>query len=240
MIDQTVMEDLSKHTPRPEPTSKESLELQEAVTSGRCFVYFRNGGVETGEFVIFFLDAEDGQPQEEKLDVGSHAACDLVFDWDETVDSSHAVFERVGPDWYLDDKKSMNGTQVFRGPFAFVADDEFWLHDEDVIRMGNTFLVFRGPTSVQAPSLSQHPDLTSGERAVARALISYLIDVGNSDELPTNTEIGDQLASPISEETVKSRMSGLFRKYEIPSDKPGNKRRTLAEEIISRGPLPDD
>jgi hypothetical protein len=233
-----LMEERAKPVPpRPQPTSKESVALQEAEGSGRCFVQYREGGVEAGEFVIHFLDAEDGSPRAEKLAVGSHDDCDLVLGWDETVDSSHAVFERVGPDWYLDDKKSTNGTQVYRASYVFSADDEFWLHDEDVIRMGNTLLVFRGPTSEIATRSTEHPsDLTRGERAVALELIAFLID-GNSEEVPSNLLIGDRLN--VSEETVKSTMTGLFRKYEIPKGKPGNKRRALAEEIISRGSLDD-
>jgi len=240
------MDDGSRQLPRPEPTSEESVALQKAVLGGSSFLYFRRGGTDEGEFTIFFLDTCVDESGVEKVDVGSHPDCDLVLDWDESVDSSHAVFERVGPDWYLDDKKSMNGTQVFRGPYGFVADDEFWLHDEDVIKMGNTYLIFKGPEPLRALQSDQHPDLTRGERGVALRLIAYLID-GGSGELPSNAEIGDQFANgaemgdgfdkPISEETVKSRMRELFRKYEIPAGKPGNKRRALAEEIVSRGPL---
>src|SRR4051794_10390247 len=78
----------------------------------------------------------------DRLVVGRVAGNDLVLDWDGQVSRSHAQLERVGTDWTLaDDGLSRNGSQV-NGERVV---GRRRLADGDVIRVGQTTIVFRTP-----------------------------------------------------------------------------------------------
>jgi hypothetical protein len=104
----------------------EELELSELVSRGAALV-IRTGGGRAGE--SFPLEGE-------RLTVGRRPDSDIFLD-DVTVSRDHALLVRRGPDYYLDDCGSLNGTYVNRRRI-----ESHRLSDGDELQIGKYKLAF--------------------------------------------------------------------------------------------------
>ncbi len=171
----------------------------------------------------------------QRLSIGRVPGNDLVVDWDPLVSRSHAQLERVGHDWtLLDDGLSRNGSQVNGERVAARRR----LVDGDVLRLGETTLVFRAPgtaaPSTVAAASNQPVRLTDAERRVLVALCRPLADDGVAGLVPaTNREIADALH--LSVDGVKTHVRSLFTKLGV-GDLPQYRKRTeLARVALEQG-----
>jgi pSer/pThr/pTyr-binding forkhead associated (FHA) protein len=90
---------------------------------------------------------------------------DVALDWDGQVSRVHAELA-LGPDgWTLADKQSRNGSFVNGEP----VDRPHLLRDGDVVRLGDTILLYREPTSPEQVALA---DAHSGITVLGRQLMS--------------------------------------------------------------------
>ena len=171
----------------------------------------------------------------ERVVIGRMAGNDVVLDWDRRVSRSHAQLERVGADWMLiDDGLSRNGSQV---------NDERILgrrrlSDGDVVRVGQTTIVFRAPGAGFESTLDAHSmppaRLTDAERRVLVALCAPFAVPGAAAPTPaTNGEIAAALN--LSRDGVKTHVRSLFAKLGV-GDLPQYQKRTeLASRALDRG-----
>jgi hypothetical protein len=104
----------------------EEVELEAVVARGAALV-IRAGGGRSGE--SFPLDGE-------RLTIGRRPDSDIFLD-DVTVSRDHAMLVRRGPDFYLDDCGSLNGTYVNRGRI-----ESHRLTDGDELQIGKYKLAF--------------------------------------------------------------------------------------------------
>jgi hypothetical protein len=104
----------------------EQIELEEVVARGAALV-IRAGGGRSGE--SFPLEGE-------RLTIGRRPDSDIFLD-DVTVSRDHAMLVRRGPDYYLDDCGSLNGTYVNRGRI-----ESHRLTDGDELQIGKYKLAF--------------------------------------------------------------------------------------------------
>jgi DNA-binding CsgD family transcriptional regulator len=190
------------------------------------FLVYRDG---IGDLRFAFLGERD------RLVIGRTEGNDVVLDWDGQVSRSHAQLEQVGSDWTLvDDGLSRNGSHV-NGERVV---SRRRLGDGDVIRIGQTTIVFRAPAvgfeSTQAEYSAPLARLTSAERRVLVALCAPLVRDGGPSAAPaTNREIAEVLN--LSLDGVKTHVRALFTKLGV-GDLPQYQKRTeLARVALDRG-----
>jgi hypothetical protein len=259
------MERVRPDIPKVESHSSESFALQEAGTRAGetgAFVYLlkyfvADDGLERTEdgqlrsrFTLFHLNStesdrsageEDGPAVHhlpgEKIDIGYHAECEIVIDWDPAVSRAHAELKRAGADWYVDNLDRTNGTLV--NGEGFEGAEERLLVNGDRIRVGDTVLIFRQPgigparEPVPAVGLKKPPDLTGSQVAVLRALAAPLLGADPLIAPASNNEIADVLERDL--ETVKGHLTSLYRAFGLTDAPAGEKRRRLAWQAIDVG-----
>ncbi len=171
----------------------------------------------------------------ERVVIGRVADHDIVLDWDRQVSRSHAQVERVGADWMLvDDGLSRNGSYV--NDVRIVSRRR--LSDGDVLRVGQTNIVFRAPNVGYESTLSAHSaplaQVTVAERRVLVALCApFAVDGGAAPAPAANREIADALN--LSLDSVKTHVRSLFRKLGV-GDLPQYQKRTeLARRALEGG-----
>ena len=89
------------------PHRRTPSELQAVLQTqrdGAAFLEYRDG---EGGHRIVVLDAAA-----ERLSVGRLDACEIALPWDDEVSRGHALLERVGGAWTVEDRGSSNGTSV--------------------------------------------------------------------------------------------------------------------------------
>jgi tetratricopeptide (TPR) repeat protein len=119
-----------------ERTILAQLELGGMERRARPFVLFHDSD---GAQHIVDLDAAHSP-----LRIGRRSTNDLSLPWDQGVSRVHAHLERSGDGWELvDEGRSRNGSYVNGERVT----GRRVLHDADVIRLGNTVLLYRAPTS---------------------------------------------------------------------------------------------
>jgi predicted component of type VI protein secretion system len=200
--------------------------LLDAERRAEPFLVYRDG---LGDLRFTYLG------ERERLVIGRVAGSDVVLDWDGQVSRSHAQLERFGTDWTLvDDGLSRNGSHVNGERLA----SRRRLTDGDVVRIGQTTIVFRAPSvgfdSTQAEFAAPLARLTVAERRVLVALCAPLLTDGAPAPAPaTNREIADALS--LSLDGVKTHVRSLFTKLGV-GDLPQYQKRTdLASRAVSRG-----
>ncbi len=88
--------------------------------------------------------------------IGRRPSCDLPLHWDPDVSRLHARLERVAGAWtVVDDGTSRNGSWVNGAPLS----GRRRLHDGDVLRFGETHVVFRAPG--ERPRTPPRPSATT-------------------------------------------------------------------------------
>ncbi len=199
--------------------------LLEAERRGEPFLAFRDG---LGDLRFTYLSQVD------RLVIGRVAGNDLVLDWDGQVSRSHAELERMGDNWALvDDGLSRNGSHVNGERVA----GRRRLADGDVVRIGQTTLVFRAPGAGFESTLAEFsslPRLTAAEHRVLVELCRPFL--GKADVAPapaTNREIASALN--VSLDTVRTHVRALFVKLAVGELPQYQKRTELARRALDNG-----
>lgn len=165
------------------------------------------------------------------LTIGRHPSNDLALADDAEVSRVHAVLERVGPAWVLRDLSSRNGTAVNGDRIS--ADRPLAAGDE--VRIGATRLIFRSEDPAALPptrGAEAPPTLTPRERDVLLELFRPTVSAGPFNEPASTRDIA--LALVVSEAAVKSHLSNLYDKFDIPAGL-DRRRLRLANEALRRG-----
>jgi pSer/pThr/pTyr-binding forkhead associated (FHA) protein len=165
----------------------------------------------------------------DRVVVGRSDGCDVVVD-DSTVSRSHAVLERVGPDWSIRDVGSQNGT-VVNGDRLFAP---LVLGDGAEITLGRARLVFLNGARKQGSEtdpVAKPPKLTPREYRVLCELVRPIRSGSRFTEPAPRAEIAERLF--VTEAAVQNHLGSLYLKFDI-DEGPGRRTR-LANEAIGRG-----
>lgn len=183
-----------------------------------------------GQPVVFPLP-EDGA----RVTIGRASGNDVCVDWDEQVSRTHAQMERIGGTWtVVDDGISRNGTLINGERLT----NRRRLEDGDVLRLGQTDLMFRAPRQVEtAPTvLPAHVMPVAVSPAQRRVLVALARPYGAGSGYPvpaSNQVVADELS--ISLEAVKGHLRALFGKFAL-GDLPQNQKRArLVESALQQG-----
>jgi pSer/pThr/pTyr-binding forkhead associated (FHA) protein len=171
-----------------------------------------------------------------RITIGRGEGSDIQIAWDRDASRAHAELERIGGVWTLsDDGLSRNGT--------FVNGERVGsrkrLRDRDVVRIGQTVLVFRDPmsagfsdTRMGAPEFAA-PTLSDAQRRVLLALCRPFKEPGPFTSPATNQAIADELF--LSVEAVKTHLRVLFGKFGVEDLPQNQKRARLVERAFQTG-----
>ena len=191
-----------------------------------------------GVAFIEYRDGDDVQrlvaldDEVERLSVGRMPGCELALVWDDEVSRAHALLERVGGAWTVEDRGSSNGTLVnasrITGPVV--------LRDADVIRVGRTQLVFHDASDAAlrrtTPAMGRvAPAITESQRKVLLALCRPALEAGGG--AASNREIAEALY--VSVETVKTHMRALFDAFAVGDVPQYHKRSELVRRALETG-----
>jgi pSer/pThr/pTyr-binding forkhead associated (FHA) protein len=195
-----------------------------AQRGGTAFLEYRDGD---GAQRIVALDVD-----RDRLSIGRLAGCEVALPWDTEVSRAHALLERVGGAWTIEDRGSSNGTLVntsrITGPHV--------LRDGDVVRVGRTQLIFHaaGDEDLRrtTPALDRvAPALTDSQRKVLVELCRPALERGAG--AAANREIGERLF--VSVETVKTHMRALFDAFDVGDVPQYHKRTELVRRALETG-----
>jgi pSer/pThr/pTyr-binding forkhead associated (FHA) protein len=172
-----------------------------------------------------------------RVTIGRDGPVDVALDGDEQVSRLHAELELIGGAWVVvDDGLSRNGT--------FVGDERIGarrrLRDRDLIRVGDTGILFRDPGSaegagetVAAASTAAAQTLTDTQRRVLVELCRPYADGDRFATPATNREIAERVF--LSVDAVKGHLRVLFDRFGL-ADLPQNEKRAkLAEAALRTG-----
>jgi DNA-binding CsgD family transcriptional regulator len=170
----------------------------------------------------------------ERLTIGRLEDNDLELGWDPQVSRTHAQLERVGATWFLtDDQLSRNGSFVN----AERISRRRRLDDGDVIRVGNSSLVFRAPGPRSDTTIAADPSmlvrLTDAEHRVLSALCRPFAVSGGAAIPATNRQIAADLH--LTPAGVKTHIRRLFAKLQIDDLPQYQKRTELAQRAVELG-----
>ncbi len=212
--------------PVPAQTAGELKERIDAERRGVPFLVYRD---DNGRQLIYTL----GQEQR-LLSLGRSDAADLSLGFDSEVSRVHAELERLGEEWTLaDDGLSRNG--------SFVNGERVVgrrrLRDGDVLRFGDTMVLFRAPSRAGADetvAAKDRPDVGGVTETQRRVLVALCRPFGAGSEFATpatNKQIAEEVF--LSVDAVKANLRGLFERFEI-GDLPQNKKRIRLAELAAR------
>jgi pSer/pThr/pTyr-binding forkhead associated (FHA) protein len=196
--------------------------------------------IETERRGLPFLVYRDSSERQRIFELGEHApsvtigrgsATDVSLEWDEKVSWVHAELERIGDAWtVIDDGLSRNGTQINGERVS----GRRRLRDGDLLRAGETSLLFRDPqhgkagVTVVAPETGTQARLSDAQRRVLVALCRPFKDGDAYASPPPNQQIADELFLGV--DTVKTHLRALFARFEI-EDLPQNQKRLKLVEL---------
>lgn len=169
--------------------------------------------------------------------IGRSDECDVSLGWDEHVSRAHAELTRVGGAWAVsDDGLSRNGTAVNGERIT----GRRRLADRDVIRVGQTTLLFRHPEPDEQAATTVAPTTcypleapTETQLKVLAALCRPCAEAGRFATPATNESIAKELF--LSVDAVKGHLRALFGKFAI-GDLPQNqKRMRLVQMALEAG-----
>jgi hypothetical protein len=219
--------------PLIDPEGVSPLELQERILADRCatpYLLFRDGA---GRQRILGLD--DLGP---RLTIGRASGCDVCLDWDVGISRAHAQLERLGKDdWMLvDDGLSHNGSIVNGERLR----QRRRLVDGDVLRFGDTYVVYRAPLRETRQTVTLAPGygeihLSPAQRRVLVALCRPYRDGGEFATPASNREIADELV--LSVEAIKTQLRTLFEKFDVEPLARDAKRKRLVHRAFETGAI---
>jgi hypothetical protein len=126
----------------------------QAERRGRTFVVFHDAG---GKQHV--VDLRDEEPT---ITVGRHDDSDVALSWDHDVSRRHAELRRMPEGWTLVDEGSRNGSYVNGQRVS----GQHPLREGDVLRFGDTVVLFRAPVSDEDALPLQPGQVTSlGQRS---------------------------------------------------------------------------
>jgi pSer/pThr/pTyr-binding forkhead associated (FHA) protein len=213
----------------PRAATAPELKAQiEAEREGRPFIVFRDGG---GEQRIVLI--ETGKTE---IWVGRSGSADIRLDWDEEVSSLHAQIEVVRDECTLvDDGLSRNG--------SFVNGERIrgrrHLRDQDMVRFGQTVVLYRIPgegsaeSTVIASDVPAAATVSPGQLRVLLALCRPFKDGAAFASPATNQQIAEELH--LSVDAVKTHLRALFEKFEVEKLPQNQKRVGLVERALQSG-----
>ena len=200
----------------------------EAERAGAPFLLYRDG---SGAQQIFALPASASQ-----LTIGRGPGNGLRIEWDESVSRVHAELTRLGEEWtVVDDGLSRNGSYLN----AERLSGRKRLRDGDLLRIGETAIVYRAPAAHEhgstafANRLPTSVDLSPAKRRVLIALASPYRGGGGFSTPATNQQIAQQLF--LSVEGVKTHLRGLFEIFGVQHLPQNEKRAALVERAFLAG-----
>jgi pSer/pThr/pTyr-binding forkhead associated (FHA) protein len=214
-----------------DPEGVSPSDLQERIRADRHgdpYLLFRDEAYQQR-----LVELGDAGPQ---LTIGRAEGCDVSLSWDEGVSRAHARLERLGRDaWMLvDDGLSRNGTIVNGERLR----SRRRLLDGDVLRFGQTQVLYRGPgrdtrkgVTVVAPATEI--ELSPAQRRVLVALCRPYLDGGEFATPASNKQIADELV--LSVEAVKTQLRVLFEKFQIEPLARDAKRTRLVQRALETG-----
>lgn len=214
----------------PRAVTATELKAQiEAERVGRPFFAYRDAG---GEQRLVIVEEAAGE-----LWVGRSPSADLRLDWDPEVSTLHAQVEVVRDHCTLvDDGLSRNG--------SFVGGERVSgrrrLRDGDMLRFGQTLLLYREPGEAAADStvVSTEDALTAGgvspaQRRVLVALCRPYKEGAAFATPATNQQIAEELH--LSVDAVKTHLRALFEKFGVGELPQNRKRVALVERALQSG-----
>jgi len=200
----------------------------EAERSGSPFLLFRDGD---GRQQLVRLPADGAE-----VVIGRNPDHGIELAWDPQVSRVHAVLERVGGVWTIeDDGLSRNGTAVNGVPLS----GRRRLRDEDVLSCGGVNLQFRSPevagVAETLKAACDGPDphgLTPAQRRVLVALCRPLRDTPYGAPA-TNKQIAAELT--VSVDAVKTHLRRIAELLDVGELPQNRKRAELAWRALSTG-----
>jgi pSer/pThr/pTyr-binding forkhead associated (FHA) protein len=200
----------------------------EAERSGAPFLLFRDG---EGRQQLVRLPADGSE-----VVIGRDPDPGIELSWDPRVSRVHAVLERIGGVWTVeDDGLSRNGTSVN----GVAINGRRRLRDEDVLGCGGVSLQFRSPErpgvaeTLKADGEGPDPSgLTPAQRRVLVALCRPLRDAAYGSPA-TNKQIAAELT--ISVDAVKTHLRRIAEALELGELPQNRKRAELAWKAVSTG-----
>jgi pSer/pThr/pTyr-binding forkhead associated (FHA) protein len=215
--------------PVPAETAGELKERIDAERRGVPFLVHRDG---QGQQLIRPLGDGEGR----RLSIGRSEAADLSLAFDPEVSRVHAELERLGEEWAVaDDGLSRNG--------SFVNGERVVgrrrLRDGDVLRFGDTPILFRSPSVTAADetvAATERPgvaDVTETQRRVLVALCRPFAGGSEFATPATNKQIAEEVF--LSVDAVKANLRALFEKFEVGALPQNRKRIRLAELAVRSG-----
>jgi pSer/pThr/pTyr-binding forkhead associated (FHA) protein len=213
----------------PRATSATELKAQiEAEREGRPFVVYRDGS-DTQRIVP--VDEGAGE-----LWIGRREAADIRLESDTEVSGLHAHIEVVrGECTLVDDGLSRNGSFVngerVRGRRL--------LRDSDVLRFGQSLLLYRAPgaaggeSTVVSGDLLEAGGVSPAQKRVLVALCRPYKDGASFATPATNQQIGDELH--LSVDAVKTHLRALFEKFGVGELPQNQKRVALVQRALQTG-----
>ena len=213
------------------PRAKSAPELKaqiEAEREGRPFLVYRDGDDDQRIVTV----ADDGA----ELWVGRRDAADIRLDFDPEVSGLHAQLEFVrGECTLVDDGLSRNGSFVngerVRGRKL--------VRDGDVLRFGQSLVLFRAPgtgpgeSTVMSADLLEAGGVSPAQRRVLLALCRPYKDGASFATPATNGQIGEELH--LSVDAVKTHLRALFEKFGVGELPQNRKRVALVERALQSG-----
>jgi len=206
-------------------------ELQERIRAdfaGNPYLLFRD---DEGAQHIYSL-ADVG----ERLTIGRLPGCELELGWDGKVSGAHAQLERLGgSDWTLaDDGLSRNGSYVNSERLR----QRRRLIDGDVLRFGDTVMVFRAPSGAIDATIALTGELEEVHLSPAqrRVLLALCRPFAHGDDFAapaSNQQIADELV--VSVEAVKTHLRSLFEKFSVGDLPRQAKRGQLVKRAFQTG-----
>jgi pSer/pThr/pTyr-binding forkhead associated (FHA) protein len=213
------------------PRAASAVELKaqlEAERAGLPFLVYRDGA---GEQRIMALDAHRGS-----LWIGRQSGVDVCLDWDAQVSGLHAQLEVVGSECTIvDDGLSRNGSYV-NGERVH---GRRRLRDADMLRLGETVVLYRVPgaavsdSTVAATDLLTEASLTESQRRVLVALCRPFKESPQYATPASNQQIADDVF--LSVDAVKTHLRALFAKFGVEELPQNRKRAALVERALSSG-----
>lgn len=212
----------------PKAVTGSELKAQlEAERLGRPFLVHRDA-----EAVQQILIVESGRKE---LWIGRADSADIQLGWDREVSSLHAQLELVGDACTLvDDGLSTNGSYVNEDRVS----GRCRLNDGDIVRVGQTRILFRAPGPVQESTVISSDAMTAAgvspaQKRVLVALCRPFKDGAAFATPPGNQEIAGELH--LSVDAVKTHLRALFEKFGLADVPQNQKRMTLIQRAMQSG-----